>query len=187
MQMSEKPSYLGLLNAITIGETRGGELFSAWAAATPDTAVREVLQLVAVREREHGAAFAKRLHELGYSVREKPSERFATDLACARSTAPDCEKFETLLKYHQPPADRDALAGLFSDTSIDPQTGELLGRFIVEERDSEQRLRACYAAVRGQQVRGPAAGQDSPLAQLADRLDRLTSTLEEIKAMRATR
>jgi rubrerythrin len=179
---ANKPSYIGLLNAISVGESRGGELLSAWARATPSADVRAVLEVVAIREREHGAAFAKRLCELGFSVREKPNERFGRDLACASSTRSDREKFEHILRYHEAPG-VDVLDTLFADVTIDAETGALLGRFIAEERDSERRLRACYDIVR---VRDPAAtnaADDVLLQSLTERLDRLTSTLAEIRAL----
>lgn len=178
---SAKPTYLGLLNAIAVGESRGGELLSAWARATPQADVRAVLEVVAIREREHGAAFAKPLCELGFSVREKPNERFGQDLACASSTRSDRDKFEHILRYHEAPP-TDVLTTLFRDETIDPETDTLLGRFIAEERDSERRLRACYKVVCASQ---PAADEadDALLRGLTERLDRLTSTLAEIRAL----
>lgn len=177
--MTEKPSYLGLLNAIAVGETRGHALLSAWAASTRNAAVRDVLTTVAIREREHGAAFAKRVHELGFAVREKPSERFVKDLACAGEDHDDRTKFEQILGYPSTRQD-DPLANLFKDMTIDPITGSLLGRFIAEERDSERLLRACYASLAPAEQRQ----DESLLQQLADRLDRLTATLGELQQLR---
>src|SRR6187551_759404 len=65
--MDSKPTYLGLLNAVAVGELGGEELFKAWAAATPSDDVRGVLETVALREAEHARSFAKRIDELGYS------------------------------------------------------------------------------------------------------------------------
>jgi len=178
--MDHKPSYLGLLNAIAVGESRGFALLSTWAACTTNPGVREVLTTVAVREREHGAAFAKRVHELGFSVREKPSERFTTDLAFAASAADDCTKFEQILRYGDTPGE-DQLSRLFKDSTIDPVTGALLGRFIAEERDSERQLRACHNS-----LKTPVDGDSVLLQQLADRLERLTSTLSELQSLRQT-
>lgn len=176
--MNQKPTYLGLLNAIAVGESRGFELLSTWAACTSNPGVRDVLTTVAVREREHGAAFAKRVHELGFSVRERESERFTADLAIAASDADDCAKFERILRYGET-AREDQLSKLLKDSTIDPLTGALLGRFIAEERDSERLLRACYASLK------PSVAEDSALLQqLAERLERLTSTLSEIKSIR---
>ena len=95
--MSEKPSYLGLLNAIAVGELGGEQLFEAWAATTPNDDVRCVLQTVALREGEHARAFAKRLDELGFGVLDRPDPNLAGRVEIARSTTmSDCEKFERL-------------------------------------------------------------------------------------------
>ncbi len=48
--MGDKPSYLGLLNAIAVGELGGEALFCAWAETTPDDDVRGVLRTVQLRE-----------------------------------------------------------------------------------------------------------------------------------------
>ena len=179
--MSQKPTYLGLLNAIAVGEARGYALLSAWKNATGDASLAEVLNVVAIREQEHSAAFTKRLCELGFQVREKPSDRFEENLKLAASDAPDVEKFQHILGY-QPddsePKD-DPLADLFSDRSIDPQTGALLGRFVAEERDSERRLRGALASICRD------APADPVLQDIATRLDRLSATLEDLKKLRA--
>jgi Mn-containing catalase len=67
--MSDKPSYLGLLNAIAVGEARAHAYLTEWASITPDPDVRRVLLTVPAREGEHGMTFAKRINELGYEVR----------------------------------------------------------------------------------------------------------------------
>ena len=45
--MSEKPSYLGLLNAISLAETRACEYLMEWIDVTPSPEVRRVLVTVA--------------------------------------------------------------------------------------------------------------------------------------------
>ena len=72
--MSAKPTYLGLLNAIALNETRAYHYLQGWIATTPDPEVRKVLCTVAAREGEHGLSFAKRINELGYEVREKDDQ-----------------------------------------------------------------------------------------------------------------
>jgi hypothetical protein len=182
--MSQKPTYLGLLNAIAVGEGRGHTLLSAWKDATSDANLAEVLNVVAIREQEHSAAFTKRLCELGFSVREKPSDQFDENLKLAASDTSDVEKFRQLLGYEpdgpdpKKPKD-DPLANLFSDHSIDPQTGALLGRFVAEERDSERRLRGALASICSD------ATADPLLQDIATRLDRLSATLEDLKKLRA--
>ena len=94
--MAEKPSYLGLLNGISLAETRGHCWISAWIEKTPSPDVRKVLQTIAAREGEHGLAFAKRINELGFEVKHKDDPKAAELLAIAASDRPDIEKFEAL-------------------------------------------------------------------------------------------
>ena len=141
---SAKPSYLGLLNAIAVGEARAHRYLGEWIAVCTDPEVRAVLQTVAWREGEHGMSFAKRIDELGFSVRQRDDPDLERDLEVARSTAlSDREKMdhfglgrlnETLSFFDD----------LFKDHSIDIQTGELLGRYVAEEFDSARLLAACY-------------------------------------------
>jgi hypothetical protein len=44
-----KPSYLGLLKAVSIAEADAEKYFCAWAATTKDAGVRAVLECVALR------------------------------------------------------------------------------------------------------------------------------------------
>ncbi len=117
--MSDKPSYLKVLNAIAVGEARGHALFDAWAKATRDAELANTLNVVAIRECEHAAVFTKRLCELGYSVLEKPAEDFETRLQTLRSDVSDAEKFESVFGYGRERGD-EGLGGIFADTTIDP-------------------------------------------------------------------
>src|SRR5579885_1038999 len=81
-----KPSYLGLLNAIAVGEARAHRYLNEWIAVTEDPGVKAVLQTVCWREGEHGMSFAKRIDQLGYSVRTKDDPDIDRDLAVAAST-----------------------------------------------------------------------------------------------------
>ena len=145
--MSEKPSYLGLLNAISVAESDAGEYLAAWAAVTPSAAVKAVINTVALRESEHGLAFAKRIDELGYSVRPKHDPKHAERMAIAASTAlSDKEKFEAFnLGRAQRNGARDIFDTFFENKDLDPVTGGLLGRYVAEERDSGRKLAQCYA------------------------------------------
>jgi hypothetical protein len=143
--MSDKPSYLGLLNAIALGESEAEGYLGAWAAATGDDRVRKVISTVALREGEHGKAFAKRLDELGYSV--LPRERVDVERRMGVATSgelSDREKFEHLGLGRPDDGRPDIFSRMFDDTTIDIQTGALLGRYIAEERDSTRLLRSCY-------------------------------------------
>lgn len=139
-----KPSYLGLLNAIAVGEVGGEALFAAWEAATPDDELRALFHTVALREGEHARSFAKRLDELGFGVRERPDPDLPARLAIAADPdLDDVAKFEQL-GFHREPAQPDVFAGMFADPTIDPVTGTLLGRYVCEERDTARRLAAAY-------------------------------------------
>jgi hypothetical protein len=142
--MSDKPSYLGLLNAIAVNEARGHALYDAWAATTQDPELARTLKTVAIRECEHAAVFTKRLCELGYEVRDEPAADFDARLATLKSDSSDTQKFENVFGFgrESPKAVERGLAEIFDDKTIDPVTGKLLGRFIAEEHDSRRRLQA---------------------------------------------
>ena len=145
--MSDKPSYLGLLNAISVAESAAGEYLAAWAAVTPSADVKAVINTVALRESEHGLAFAKRIDELGFTVRPKHDPKHAERMVIAASTAlSDKEKFEAFNLGTSPQnGDRDIFDSFFENKDLDPVTGGLLGRYVAEERDSGRKLAACYA------------------------------------------
>ena len=159
--MSEKPSYLGLLNALALGEAAAFRYLSEWAAVTPNPEVRQVLLTVAAREGEHGMSFAKRINELGYEVRPRPNDReeFAMELV-RRTDCTDLEKMEALgLQKLDTGDEPDYFDDLFKDHSIDIRTGELLGRYICEERDTARLVKRCYT-----QLREAADAQPKPAA-----------------------
>jgi len=146
--MSDKPTYLGLLNAVAVGELGGEKLFAAWSNATDDDDVRGVLHTVALREAEHARTFAKRINELGYSVRPLDDPKLPRRVAIAKSKKlNDREKFEKLGFARIPTTGPDIFSRFFDDITIDIQTGEMLGRYLSEERDTARRLSACHAAL----------------------------------------
>jgi rubrerythrin len=146
--MSDKPTYLGLLNAIAASELTAHRLLTEWADVTTDPAVRKVLLTVAAREGEHAMTFARRVNELGYEVRPRVDERAQQQLDVIRSDCSDLEKMEAIdvteIDNTEAP---DIFENYFNDHSIDSRTGELLGRFIAEERESERMLRDCYKSL----------------------------------------
>ena len=174
--MSEKPSYLGLLNAIAVAETQAHEYLTAWIAVTPSAEVCAVLRTVAAREGEHGMAFGKRINELGFDVRKKAEdERHAKALAIAGSDRSDLEKMEALgLGRLDRGAEPDVFDNFFKDHTIDIRTGELLGRYIAEERDTGRLLRSCYEQLqgRGGRAAGDAGAADGDRLGSARRQDR---------------
>lgn len=147
--MSQKPSYLGLLNAVAVAERQAAEYLTCWAATTKDAGVRATLRTIALREAEHGVAFAKRIDELGFAVIDKadPSQSAKMKAAASRRLS-DREKFE-LFRLGTGPANgtRDVFDGFFENKDIDVVTGGLLGRYIAEERDSGRMFAACYASL----------------------------------------
>lgn len=145
--MSEKPSYLGLLNAVACGEADAHEYFTAWADVTPDDDVRKILRIIATREGEHGMAFAKRIHELGFEVRPKVDPKHAERMEIAKSDRSDLEKMEMLgvTSFCSPDGEPDVFDSFFRDHSIDIQTGALIGRYIAEERDTGRLALGCKA------------------------------------------
>ena len=144
--MSEKPSYLGLLNAVSVAETDAGRYLAAWAAVTPSKDVKGVINTIALRETEHGLAFAKRIDELGYEVIPKEDPKNAERMAIAGSTSlSDKEKFEALGLGRRPEnGASDVFDNFFQNKDLDPVTGGLLGRYVAEERDSGRKFAECY-------------------------------------------
>jgi rubrerythrin len=138
--MTTKPTYLGLLNTISNGETQAARYFRAWLDITVDPAVRSVLQVVVNREAEHGLAFEKRLLELGYSLIERPNPE--ADAKLTFLSDPNRSDLDKILYLGYGEPREDPFGQLFNDHSIDAQTGALLGRYIAEERDTIRRLRA---------------------------------------------
>src|SRR5437868_7970578 len=118
--MSDKPSYLGLLNAVAIAEGRAHAYLCAWAERTPSADVRRVLLTVAAREGEHAASFAKRINELGYEVRHKDSGETDKALEIVRSSRSDLEKMKALKLHRLDTRDEpDIFDNFFADHSID--------------------------------------------------------------------
>jgi rubrerythrin len=175
--MSEKPSYLGLLNAIAVAESQAYRYLTAWIKVARSPEVRAVLLTVAAREGEHGRTFAKRINELGFEVREKDDPGEADRLAFAASDASDLEK---MAKFGLDRLEADVLGGfddVFKDHSIDIRTGELLGRYIAEEHDTARLLRGCYTQLKSV----PSDSSAEQVANLADRVDALGRAVEELR------
>ena len=180
--MSDKPSYLGLLNAIAVGESRAHAYLTAWVQVTPDPDVRAVLCTVAGREGEHGMSFAKRINELGYSVREKDDPGFAKRMRVAGSDRTDLEKMEKLgLNRLDTGEGPDIFDDVFKNHSIDIRTGELLGRYIAEERDSARMLRCCYEQLKARVGQGTVPSEPDQLASLEAKVDALCRSVEELR------
>lgn len=186
--MSDKPSYLGLLNAIAVAEAEAEQYLEEWARITDRDDVRHVIATVALREGEHAKAFAKRINELGFAVKGRAPDPSRASIAASTELS-DREKFEKLGLGDDPGEGPDIFAGMFGDTSIDIQTGGLLGRYIAEERDSGRMLRACYQQLCADGAEanddGPAPADD--LTAVNERLDRIEATLASLAPTPATK
>jgi rubrerythrin len=179
--MPDKPSYLGLLNAVSLAETRAHAYLSAWADTTTDPEVRAVLRKVAAREGEHGMSFAKRIDELGFELKQADDPRFEEQMAIATSDRSDLEKAEALglLDLCTADGEPDVFDNFFRDHSIDIRTGELLGRYIAEERDTLRLFQACHAQLSAQAAGGAPA--TDRLTTLEDKIDTVGRAVEELR------
>jgi rubrerythrin len=179
--MAEKPSYLKLLNGISCAETRAFQYLSAWADVTADPDVRAVLHTVAAREGEHGMAFAKRVNELGFEVQPTDDPKFAERMEIARSDRPDLDKAELLgvLEFATAPDVPDVFDSFFRDHTIDIQTGELLGRYIAEERDTLRLLQGCRTQLAAKACE--TAESTDRLAELEGKIDAACRAVEELR------
>jgi hypothetical protein len=181
---SDKPSYLGLLNAIAVAESNAHEYLNAWIAVTPSPEVCAVLRTVSAREGEHGMSFAKRINELGYEVRRKPDPGHAKRLETAGATdCTDLQKMKALGLHRLDSGNQpDIFDKFFNDHSIDIRTGELLGRYIAEERDTARLLRHCYQLLKAAANGGdPAAAADDRLGVLEEKIDTVCRAVEELR------
>jgi hypothetical protein len=181
--VSDKPSYLGLLNAISNGESQAYCYLNAWIESTPNPDVKAVLMTVCHREGEHGLAFAKRINELGYSLIPKDNPKLAEQMEIASSNRTDLEKFEAFGLGRAEPDGPDIFAGMFDDTTIDITTGQLLGRYIAEERDSGRQLRQCYSLLKEAAAceTPAAAASSSEIAALDGKVDALCRAVDELR------
>jgi rubrerythrin len=196
---SKKPPYLGLLNAISLAETRAGVYLRAWADATNDEDLACTLRLVAARETSHGQLFCRMLSELGFELRQKPDPEGAERIAkYANPKVSDLEKIGRVRSELESDPFRE-IEGKIAEGYYDPVTANMLGWYICEERDSAKRLRAAYACVRvrsgdmeeakprsgrngsmTQRAEGPSADAQAIMACLADGFARLEKKLDKI-------
>ncbi len=178
--MSEKPSYLGLLNAIAVAEAQAHTYLTAWADCTPSADVRRVLLTVAAREGEHGMSFSKRINELGYEVRCNDDSDMRKAMELVTSDRSDLKKMEKLKLHLLDTGNKpDIFDGLFKDHSIDIRTGELLGRYIAEERDTARLLRSCYEQLAAADSSSPPASES--LTSLEAKVDALCGAVDELR------
>jgi hypothetical protein len=171
--VTHKPTYLGLLNAISLAETAAGVHLEAWAEATPHAELATVLRLVAARERSHGEVFCRRIAELGFTLRPKADPRGAARLA--RLADPKISDLDKIPPRGAAEADPfGEIRQRLAEGEFDPMTASLMGWYIAEEKDSDRRLHEAYECVR------EAAGQGKP--PKAARSDELSADAQAIMA-----
>jgi hypothetical protein len=191
--MSEKPTFLGLLNSVSLGESAAHCYLEEWIAVTEHDGVRDTLQKVSVREGEHGKAFAKRINELGYNLKPKDDPGQAKRMEIAGSCEmTDLEKMEAFGLGRLDSGDKpDVFEKFFADKTIDPITGALLGRYIAEERDSGRLLKACYEQLCAEAGRPPrssaSSSSDDRIAALDAKVDAVCGAVEELKELITSR
>ena len=180
----EKPTYLGLLNGIAVAERRAHDYLAAWAERATDPDLCATLRTVAAREIEHGMSFAKRVDELGYTVHETDNlPDFSEQMAIVTSDCSDYEKAEALglFKRSDKKSDEpDIFDNFFRDHSIDIQTGELLGRYIAEERDSGRLIADCAAKLKAKYDSTVGAPADDRIAGLEAKVDQVCEAVDEL-------
>ena len=150
---SVKPPYLGLLNAISLGERSAGQYLKAWADVTPDAALKYALSLVAARETTHGEVFRQRIERLGFSLREKDDPEAAERLDVYGDPArSDVEKIRWRRRQGSEASTEEFFASIdrqVADESVDPLTRDTLRWYVHEERDSRALLCAAYDLIAG--------------------------------------
>ncbi|MHB8577239.1 MAG: hypothetical protein ACYDCQ_18155 [Dehalococcoidia bacterium] len=152
-----KPAYLGLLNALSVGEHNNGVYLQAWAEVAQDPALKQALALVAARETGHGEVFRQRIERLGFSLRER--EKDDADLAArvafygdaAISDAEKINRGRQTESAEKAEGARDVLADIEARITddMDPLTRDTMRWYLAEERDSTVLLKEAYARVRG--------------------------------------
>jgi len=193
---TEKPAYLGLLNAISLAEANAGQYLEAWANVTQDEDLACTLRLVAAREKSHGEVFCRRIAELGFTLRPKRDPADGERLAkYADPRISDVEK----VGPERNGEDRDVFRDIkkkMTDGEYDSMTCNLLQWYIAEEEDSGRRLREAYACVREKANgrRSKANGADSAhagadaeaiMACMTQGFSRLEKSIEKLaKAVR---
>ncbi|HZQ37275.1 MAG TPA: hypothetical protein VFD32_15195 [Dehalococcoidia bacterium] len=146
-----KPEYLGLLNQISLAESRAGKYLSAWAEVTPNPQLREALSFVAGRETSHGVVFCQLIQRLGFSLKEKEDPKFAEQLRIyGDPSVSDREK----IRYGRYGREEGAIERFFAslderinDECVDALTRDTLRWYVHEERDSGKVLEEAYACV----------------------------------------
>jgi len=191
-QQVEKPAYLDLLNAISLGESHAGRYLEAWADVTPDDDLACTLRLVAARETSHGDIFCRRIAELGFCL--EPKKDSAAGERMAKYADPRISDMEKIGPEREPIDFFGEIKQKMSDGAYDEMTCNLLQWYIAEEEDSLRRLNTAYGRVReqasGRKSRaradaGPSPDAEAMMACMTQGFSRLEKSLEKLaKAVR---
>jgi hypothetical protein len=178
-----KPSYLGLLNAISLAESRAGLYLKAWADVTADPELRRCLNLVAERETTHGHVFRQRIERLGFTLRDREDPTFNEKLRVYGSPArTDLEKVRYGRSEEREEGGTDPLIAIeerAQDESVDPLTRATLQWYVCEERDSGALLREAYARIEGQGAPGAKETNGSSARTSTPEIDAVMHALSE--------
>ena len=99
-----------------------------------------------------------------------------------KSDRSDLKKMEKLKLHMLDTGDKpDIFDGLFKDHSIDIRTGELLGRYIAEERDTARLLRSCYEQLVAADKAGTTPPAADALTSLEAKVDALCGAVDELR------
>ena len=94
--MTERPTYLPMLEAIANAERQGHEYYQAWYDHATDPDLKETMRIVATRELEHSLAFTKRIDELGFECQPAEILDFTKQIEIVTSDCSDYEKLQAL-------------------------------------------------------------------------------------------
>ena len=187
--MSERPTYLPMLEAIANAEGQGRDYYQAWYEHTTDPDLKETVRVVANRDFEHSLAFQEADGRLGFECQPAEILDFSKQTEIVTSDCSDWEKLqalEELTDLADKVADpkNDPFGKLFRDLTIDIQTGALLGRYIAEDREFRPDARLPASAMVAKY--GSADGGDDAsvdrLGVLEEKLDALCAAVEQLQA-----
>ncbi len=191
--MSEKPSYIGLLNSISLAESNAGVYLSAWADATDNDDLACALRFVAARESSHGEVFCRRLCELGFDLRHKADP--GSDKRLAKYANPKICDMDKIPQKSELAGDPFVdIKAQIAEGVFDPMTTNLMTWYLAEEYDSGRRLREAYDCVRARaggdtakngMSMGPTAEAEAIMACMTAGFSKLEKSLEKLaKAMK---
>lgn len=122
------------LDQFRAGEALGAEVFGAWAAATPDQALRGSLRVVQLREAGHSRLLEERLKELGGSPQFRyPDDALSYELYASREKS-DAEKLSAFLALVPPERVLAELDRSVARLCADPETQALVCAIARDER-----------------------------------------------------